>query len=168
MGGTALAHVILRHTLAKPRGLLPCSSVLDVGSGIRPCAWYEGAARHVCVEPFGPYCRVLRENGHEVMYMTAIEAFWRIDRGAFEAVLMLDVLEHMERNVGERAIEFAVRAASRQVVIYTPMGFLKQEHDAWGMGGGEWQKHRSGWTPEDFPGWDVQIDGRSFFALRNV
>jgi len=30
--------------------------------------------------------------------------------------------------------------------------------DPWGMGGTEWQRHRSGWSPEEFPegdGWTV-------------
>ena len=32
--------------------------------------------------------------------------------------------------------------------------------DPWGMGGVEWQKHRSGWMPDDFPttdGWSVVV-----------
>ncbi len=50
--------------------------------------------------------------------------------------------------------------------MFTPLGFTEQdapenEKDPWGHGGGfEWQRHRSGWTPEDFPaeqGWTVFV-----------
>ena len=48
-----------------------------------------------------------------------------------------------------------------QVVVFTPLGFLPQacdpgEIDGWGLHGGNWQMHRSGWSPDDFDaGWLV-------------
>jgi hypothetical protein len=60
-----------------------------------------------------------------------------------------------------RLIAEAKRVARRQVVIFTPLGFYPQsyepdERDRWGMTGGVWQTHRSGWQPDDFDsGWRV-------------
>ncbi len=160
-----LERVILPHTLDPPSGLVECASVLDVGSGVRPFVWYR-PVRHTCVEPYGPYCDVLRDHGHLVLQMTAVEAL--ADHGA-EAVLLLDVIEHMERDIGEQVLAMARRAATRQVVVYTPNGFLFQDGDPWGYGGHEWQRHRSGWVPGDFPGWMIQLvnGDKAFFAIWN-
>ena len=56
----------------------------------------------------------------------------------------------------------AERVARRQIVVGTPQGFYPQSYedpnkpDRWGMGGGYWQTHRSGWDFEDFGDrWDI-------------
>ncbi|MGL5712289.1 MAG: hypothetical protein ACRCX2_04665 [Paraclostridium sp.] len=54
----------------------------------------------------------------------------------------------------------------QNLVIFTPLGFLDQSHpdgiDAWGLDGVNWQTHRSGWTPEDFP--SIEGGSWSFFV----
>jgi hypothetical protein len=156
---------LLKHTLERPEGLVECSSVLDIGAGIRPFSWYAPKI-HLCIEPYEPYCAKLSSAGYSVFRGTAEHALAGLKLKA-EGVLMLDVLEHMEKDVGRRVVALAKVAATRQVVVFTPCGFVAQEGDVWGLGGDEWQRHRSGWTPEDFPGWTVlvQESGRGFFAL---
>lgn len=156
--------LVIPHTLTRPNGLVECASVLDVGAGIRPFGWYT-PDEHICIEPFDPYCRILAGAGYQVYQRTACMGLSVLSA---EAVLLLDVLEHMDKIVGQRVVELAMRSASRQVVVYTPNGFVKQEGDAWGLGGDEWQRHRSGWLPQDFPGWAIQCVGKGFFALWNV
>lgn len=159
--GALGGRVLRRHTLIRPEGLVECASVLDIGAGIRPFAWYT-PGRHVCVEPYHVYADALRRGGYTVWQGTAQEALPRLRA---DAVLMLDVLEHMERETGARVLDLAKVAARQQIVVYTPNGFLEQEGDAWGLGGAHWQRHRSGWTPSDFPGWRIQHHQQSFFAL---
>lgn len=154
------------HTLPRPAGLVECASVIDVGAGIRPMQWYR-PGRHVCVEPHEPYAAVLRSAGYEVVVGRAADVLGGMDA---DAVYLLDVIEHMERAEALRAIELACAVARKQVVIYTPLGFLEQTHDAWGMGGEHWQTHRSGWTPADFRGWSTETFSlagvpRGFYAL---
>ena len=163
MGTGVLGGALREHTLAKPLAWHPAASVIDVGAGLRPCAWYPGA-QHLCIEPFNPYAQILKQQGFMVVSCRADEAL-RVARA--ETVLLLDVLEHMEREEGERVVPLAKLAASRQVILYTPLGFLAQEGDAWGLGGEEWQRHRSGWMPADFPGWLIEPRGASFFAVWN-
>jgi hypothetical protein len=161
---------ILPHTLARPPGLVYGERVLDIGAGIRPMGWYP-ASEHVCVEPFGPYAEILRAAGFEVIQETALDALHTLDDASFDAVYLLDVIEHMTREQGLAALEGACRVAARQVVVYTPDGFKAQDGDAWGLGGEHWQRHRSGWTAADFgAGWAVHPftdeDGsRSLFAV---
>ena len=58
------------------------------------------------------------------------------------------------------------RIARVQVVIFTPLGMYPQEYDegdadAWGMDGGHWQTHRSGWFPAELArvgeGWEAVV-----------
>jgi len=47
-------------------------------------------------------------------------------------------------------------------VLFTPLGYMPQEvhageSDGWNLGGGERQEHKSGWYPEDFPGWNILL-----------
>jgi hypothetical protein len=125
--------------------------------------------RTICVEPFGPYADWLRAREYKVVQARAVEALPTLTD--VDTVVALDVIEHMERAEGEMFVKQAVVLAKRQVLIFTPLGFCPQSGDAWGMGGDYWQEHRSGWTPEDFPGWrimwlrDFHPSGHAFYAL---
>lgn len=155
--------------LPRPEGLIEVHTVLDIGAGIRPVGWYKPKL-HICVEPFEPYAQALRGAGYSVWGMTAIEALDLAFGGPpIDAIYMLDVIEHMTRGAGERALGMARALKPRQIVVSTPVGFLAQHGDAWGMGGEHWQEHRSGWTPDDFPGWAISYydngHGRGFTAV---
>ena len=47
----------------------PVPYVWDIGAGIRPMNLFK-PERHLCVEPHGEYCDVLRDNGFEVVTQT--------------------------------------------------------------------------------------------------
>jgi hypothetical protein len=86
-----------------------------------------------------------------------------------DSVVALDLIEHMRRAEGERLLKHLVRVARQQAVVFTPLGFYRHsyrsgETDRWGMKGGRWQTHRSGWTPDDFgPEWHV-VDCEDFMS----
>lgn len=159
--------MLIQHTLERPRNLIECDTVLDVGAGLRPMCWYR-PRRHLCVEPFGPYADALRAAGYEVLQQTAVDALASV-RIANAAIYLLDVIEHMEREDGRRVLDLARAMEPAQIVVFTPWGFQPQSGDAWDLGGEQWQEHRSGWTPEDFPGWRItaRLDGahRGFVAM---
>ena len=143
--------------LPRPEGLIEVHTVLDIGAGIRPMGWFK-PKQHICVEPFEPYAAQLRAAGYWVWGMTAVEALCLAHGGPpIDAVYLLDVIEHMPRATGERALWAARALKPAQIVVSTPNGFLAQQGDAWGMGGEYWQEHRSGWTPADFPGWTISL-----------
>lgn len=140
----------------------PADVLLDVGAGIRPQQFIR-CRRHVCVEPHGEYAEILRVAGMEVIQAEAVYGLHAIDIGEpIDTVVSIDVIEHLTREDGARMIAELVRLATRQVVLFTPLGFMPQhgghERDPWGMQGQHWQEHRSGWTPEDFPGWKCLVD----------
>lgn len=153
------AKTIVAHTLERPPGLRPGRTVLDVGTGVRPMGWYK-PERHVCLEPFAPYCEVLRAAGYEVIEAPAPDGLdvLRTLKREFDAVYLLDVIEHMGKANALRTLELACQLATVQVVVFTPRGYMLQTEDHWGYGGDYWQTHRSGWEPEDFPaGWTVSF-----------
>lgn len=164
---------LLRWSLARPPGMYRGVNVVDIGAGLRPMEWYR-PLRHVCVEPFEPYCKELRKRGYEVWQQTAIQY---LSGHTFDfdcdVIFLLDVIEHMDKETARRVLRLAMARARRQVVVFTPLGFLQQTHDAWGLGGEYWQTHRSGWVPREFPGWrthQIKVQrgtawGYAFFAL---
>lgn len=144
----------------------PTAVILDIGAGIRPQKFFKPKT-HFCAEPHPEYAKWLKEQGYLVRQCTALEILEEIYH--VDTIFMLDVIEHMEKADGVLARDISKRKAS-QVVVYTPNGFKEQsykpgEKDAWGMNGTYWQTHRSGWTPEDFDGWDITAEQGSFFAL---
>jgi hypothetical protein len=141
--------------LPRPKGLIEVKNVLDIGVGLRPMGWYT-PAKHICVEPHGPYADKLVAAHYRVERMTADYALLMLAGEKIDAIYLLDVIEHMEREDGERVLASAKQLyPDAQIVVSTPNGFLAQHGDAWGLGGEHWQEHRSGWTPADFPGWTI-------------
>lgn len=138
----------------------PVGSVLEIGPGIYPQTWLTGSY-YLAIEAHDEYADVLRAKGVPVLTRTA-QAWAARDAGyTTDAVIMSDVLEHLTKEDGDAVIR-AAQDRARVIVVMTPLGYLAQdgggETDAWGMQGQAWQRHRSGWTPADLPGWAVQVD----------
>ena len=138
--------------------LRSASVVLDVGPGIRPQSVIRCAV-HILLEPHRPYLDAVA--GDYIRWNATWEAMALLPDAAVDTVVALDFIEHLTKADGRRFLAEAARVASSQVVIFTPLGFMRQDQtgptDAWGMGGMAWQRHRSGWTPEDFDGYEVEV-----------
>jgi hypothetical protein len=154
--------------------LKPAHSVLDIGCAFRPQRYID-AKIHICCEPFGEYMdRLMLETQDQTkfIYMNCdlTEVCKVLPPKSIDTSFLIDVIEHVDKESGHRALKKLKQISRCQIVIFTPLGYMDQEPleegiDPWGMGGVEWQKHRSGWIPADFPpeeGWSiVQCD--SFF-----
>jgi len=154
--------------------ILETDVVLEIGPGIRPQYYFKPKV-HICIEPHIPYIEKVQKKRDDLIFL---QANWRAiylfhDR-VVDSVLAFDVIEHLEKEDGHALLEEAVRVARKQIVIFTPLGFVEQTEDAWNMKGEYWQKHRSGWTPEDFEGWDLacckDYHGKcgAFWAVKNL
>lgn len=67
-----------------------------------------------------------------------------------DCVFLMDVIEHLPKRQGEDLLA-QTRPLVKQIVVFTPLGFMLQED-------GEWNTHRSGWQPSDFgEGWRTWI-----------
>src|SRR5438128_11269987 len=140
--------------------------VLDLGPGICPQPFVKKPYVHLCVDAHRPYLeRAKAEVADDPRYIF-INAKWNqfihmLPDKSVDSVFALDFIEHLEKADGFAMLREAERVARRQIVVYTPHGFFPQSYedpnkpDRWGMDGGYWQTHRSGWDCEDFgEGWD--------------
>jgi hypothetical protein len=140
--------------------------VLDLGPGIRPQAFIKPYV-HICVDAHRPYLERIKQRLSGDPKYVLINATWdqvtaMLPDKSVDTVFALDFIEHLEKPDGLRMLREAERVARRQVVVHTPHGFFPQSYedpskpDRWGLDGGYWQTHRSGWSFEDFGElWDI-------------
>lgn len=163
-----LPNGLVRHSLPRPSGLLRDAEVVaDIGCGVRPVTWGTPKAR-ICVDPHEGYLKVVQQSGFPCTCVraTAREFLEGVKPGSIDVIYLLDVIEHMDKPEGREVLRLAMMAQPRQIVVFTPHGYLEQEErDPWELGGDRWQKHRSGWLPEEFPGWATSTYGRGFYAM---
>jgi hypothetical protein len=139
--------------------LRPAKSVLDIGCGIHPQEILLPECEHHLIEPHLPYL----EEGMQRRRRPgqAICGDWAYGISKFEeksvdTIFLVDVIEHLEKDEAAELLRKTVPIARRQVLIFTPYGFMEQPmvegEDLWGMdtGGNAYQVHRSGWYPQDF------------------
>ena len=148
---------------AKAR-VLPADVILDIGCGIRPQSLIKPKVM-IAIDAHHEYIKILRDRfaGTNAVIINgqvpkSLESF--PDRSV-DTIFMLDFIEHIEKEDGIVAIRECERIMRKQIVIYTPLGFMPQHEetggaDGWHLDGTHWQKHRSGWEPEDFDEtWDI-------------
>lgn len=158
----AVTYVSRIEALEAVGGKIPyVEVVLDLGPGICPQPFIKKPYVHICVEAHRPYLERLKREVAEDPKYVFINSPWEEVISTFpdksvDTVFALDFIEHLEKADGFRMLREAERVARCQVVIYTPLGFFPQSYDdpdkpdRWGMDGGHWQTHRSGWDLEDF------------------
>lgn len=140
--------------------LLPSCVLLDIGPGIRPQNYIIPLV-HICCEPFQQYVERLRaiaaratDRMFVIQAMTWQQVVENFSADSVDTVILSDVIEHLDKDEGRRLLERTKTIARQQIAIFTPLGFIPQHHedgiDAWGLEGGAWQEHKSGWLPEDF------------------
>ena len=147
--------------------------VLDIGCGIKPQEFIK-AKIHICCEPHAEYIEYIQSQNlnHERIYVI-INSTWDIIKNfpskSIDTIIFMDVIEHLHKKEGYKLIKHAERVARVQVILFTPIGYLPQSHpngkDAWGLNGGQWQEHKSGWYPNDFnEKWDIYMCEKFHFV----
>ncbi|MHC4475127.1 MAG: methyltransferase domain-containing protein [Planctomycetota bacterium] len=123
-------------------------SVLEVGCGLGAYLerYTNAGQRVVGVEPYLPY---LEESSKRVpwaefQHMDALTYFAQ-SQEKFDCVLLIDVVEHLEKDQAVRMVQEAIKHCKKIVFCQTPFGRHVQDHDPWGMDGHYWQTHKSTW-----------------------
>jgi hypothetical protein len=168
--------------------------VADIGSGIMPMNYFRPKL-HFLVEPWKEYTDILSyrhatDKSIIILRMKALDALRAFADNSLDSIFLLDVIEHMDKNEGLEVVKQSERVAREQIVIFTPLGFMKQhiqenKKDGWGLSGHAFQEHLSGWIPGDFSSaWSCYICNEfhhvdhanlpleqpfgAFFAVRNL
>jgi SAM-dependent methyltransferase len=129
-------------------------SVLDIGCGHMHTLSQFDARVRVGVDAHRPYLE------HRVRNSSLVPVHYDARRlseiflpQSFSLVTMIDVIEHFEKHEAYELLQLVERLAKQRCVIFTPRGYFPQEDfDAYGLGGEEFQRHRSSWQPEEFAG----------------
>lgn len=120
---------------------LPSDEILDLGCGIMQATGRLSVKRHVGVDAFAPYLDYI---GPPSVLGKLPEVTKQFADRSFDVVLMLDVVEHLEKDNALDLLREAERIARRLVIVFTPDGPCPQDHwDAWGLGDNILQAHLS-------------------------
>ena len=128
------------------RDLTGIGSVLDLGCGPRsPLKDVNVGGRTVGVEAFEGYAKAARQGQTHQEIIVSNFSDLAFAPGSFDAVLLLDVIEHMTESESRQIIAKAEGWARKIVVISSPNGFVPQK----ALDGNPLQQHLSGWDVEE-------------------
>lgn len=138
------------------RRLRDCDTLLDLGCG--PNSWVA------CTRPWTHSIGVeghpeaaeeaRRRSTHREIICTDLVTL-RFDRPPVDAVVMIDVIEHLEKGHAVDLLRRAEHWARKRLIVFTPNGFLPQG----GHHGNPLQQHRSGWTVSELVSLGFKVRG---------
>lgn len=124
------------------KNLRDCKTVLDLGCGpSSPLQYCKNITYSIGVEAFPPYLEKTKKRKIHSEYIA--DSVEKIDfpEKSFDAVILIEVLEHLPEKVGYEILDKAEKWARKKLIVSTPSGFLPQEiYDDNPL-----QKHLSGW-----------------------
>jgi|LakMenEpi03Aug12_release.lakeMendotaPanAssembly.Ray.scaffolds.fasta_scaffold09837_14 hypothetical protein len=136
--------------------LKDCTSILDLGCGPKsPVRNIDWTTKKVGVEAFEPYAKTAEDNcTHDEIVRSLIQDL-DIEENSYDAVILIDVIEHMPKDMGLQIIQLSKKWARKKVIISSPNGFIKQES----LDGNELQQHLSGWPLTEMTKLDFRVRG---------
>ncbi len=138
------------------RELNGLGSVLDVGCGSdSPLQFVRGIGHKVGVDAFEPSIAASCERGLHDQYLRMELESLDIAPKSYDAVVLLDLIEHFEKDAGLAFLSKLELIARKKVLIFTPNGFLPQP----AYEDNPWQLHRSGWTTPEFRDLGYRVQG---------
>jgi hypothetical protein len=144
------------------KNLKQCDSVLDLGCGsnspVRRCS---NLKHKIGIEGYAPYLEESKSKGIHTNYILGNIMDQSFPKKSFDAVLMLEVLEHLSKEDGLRMLAKIEQWARKVIIISAPNGFLPQN----AIDGNQYQKHLSGWRTYEFKTRGYKVFGLSGLKL---
>jgi len=133
------------------------ASVLDLGCGFNSLLQYCNKLFSVGVESFEPYLEKSKEKKIHNEYIKA--DIRKIDFGkkSFDAIIALEVIEHLTKEEGYELIRKMEKWARKKIIISTPNGYIWQN----GYDNNPLQEHKSGWSVEELEKLGFRVKGIS-------
>ncbi len=133
------------HTLdyCLQRELGDCETVLDLGCGpSSPLKNCKDIKYSLGVEAFIPYLEESKKSKIHSEYSDKKIEELDFPENSFDAVIMIEVLEHLPEDDGYAILKKAEKWARKKIIISSPNGFLSQKE----VDNNPMQKHLSGWN----------------------
>ncbi len=127
------------------RELVGCSTVLDLGCGCNSPIQFLNIPYKIGVELYEPYIEKSKSGGIHNEYVRADVNEVEFNDKAFDAVLAIDIIEHLTKEDGYRLIGRMQDWAIKKIIVTTTNGFVWQDD----YDGNELQKHVSGWDAHE-------------------
>jgi len=135
-------HIIYLKELEKQ--LTDMKSVLDLGCGrVSPLKDIKKNFFSVGVDLFSEYIEKSKEQRihNEYRLINVLEIDKVFPKKSFDAVIALDLIEHLNKEEGGLLIKKMEKLAKKKVIIFTPNGFVEQK-----VKSEPFQEHKSGWS----------------------
>jgi SAM-dependent methyltransferase len=124
------------------KNLKDCESVLDLGCGpSSPLQYCRNVKYSIGVEAFRTSLEESKEKKIHTEYLEKKVEDVDFPEKYFDAVILIEVLEHLPEDAGYAMLEKAEKWAKKKVIVSTPNGFLPQNS----YDDNPLQKHLSGW-----------------------
>lgn len=143
------------------KNLLPAGrlKILDFGCGtgvagdlLNPKKIHE----FIGVDIYKPYLEVCRKKGNYKRIIKADITKMKIKEKSFDVILLLQVIEHLEKKAAKDFIKKAIKAAKKCIIISAPNGKCYQEE----YDGSIHHRHISTWTPLDLKQLGFRVYGQ--------
>lgn len=138
--------------------LSDCDSVLDLGCGDNsPIGFIKRKGYLVGVDGFKKsILKSKKLNIHDkYLHKNILDVKKDFKKNSFDAVVALDVIEHLPKKDGYKLIKIMEHLAIKKVILLTPNGFVNQTGEGNGL-----QEHLSGWSVADFKKSGYNVFGR--------
>ena len=137
--------------------LKDCKTILDVGCGDNsPIGLLEEKYTTIGVDAYKPSIEESKKRKiHNAYILGDIKKLnVLVKKKSFDAVVALDVIEHLKKDDGYKLLDDMEKTARKKVILVTPNGFIPQYNRD-----NKLQAHLSGWTVEDFTNRGYKVEG---------
>ena len=159
-----LCSFLSSHYVMTYKQLVGSRLILDVGCGsglpMRCLRRLGLVSRVVGVDVFVSYLHNVKRLGIYSNCVVASAEFLPFRERSFDSLICLQVIEHLDRRGGFAALRELSRVADK-VIVTAPVGSVEADVDQWNP----FQRHRSGWYPEDLRRLGYDVRGFGWFRI---
>ena len=138
------------------RDLKDCRSVLDLGCGKdSPIQYCKSIEYSVGIEAFKPSLETSKLRKIHSKYITDNILNVDFEENSFDAVIIIEVIEHLDKNDALNLVEKVYKWAKKKIIITTPNGFLPQLE----LDSNPLQKHICGFYVEELKKLGFKVNG---------
>ncbi|MBI3502610.1 MAG: class I SAM-dependent methyltransferase [Bacteroidetes bacterium] len=136
-----------------------CKTLCDIGCGFYPTLKKVTQAMNfsVGVDAHAPSLeKAKKENIYSEYVCSDIKKYLtELPAQSFDAVMALDLIEHLTKEEGKWLMQQMERVAKKKVVLFTPNGFVPQQP----YDNNPYQEHKSGWDWNEMQGCGYKVLG---------